>query len=125
MSYRTLEEKFLADYEALEKENMALQDKVQELLEKLAAQKGNRVLDAAVRSAGRAAVLEKSFIRWRTYSANDREFETWVQLMTEGNLPNGVSLNEFIEYFDEEITERYEKQYEEDEAKLRGEGEGE
>lgn len=124
MSYRTLEEKFLADFEALEKENKALQEKVQELLEKLSAQKGNRVLDAAVRSAGRAAVLEKSFIRWRTYSAKDREFETWVQLMTEDNLPKGVSLNEFIEYFDDELTERYEKQYEEDDAKLRGEGEG-
>lgn len=117
MSYRTLEEKFLDDFEALEKENMALQDKVQELLEKLASQKGNRVLDAAVRAAGRQAVLEKSFIRWRTYSARDREFETWVQLMTEDQLPKGVSLNEFIEYFDEELTERYERQYEEDEAK--------
>lgn len=125
MSYRTLEEKFLADYEALENENRALQGKVQELLEKLAAQKGNRVLDAAVRSAGRAAVLEESLIRWRTYSANDREFEVWVQLMTEDHLPKGVSLNEFIEYFDDELTERYEKQYEKDEAKLRGEGEGE
>ncbi len=123
MSYRTLEEKFLADYEALEKENRALQDKVQELADKLATQKGNRVLDAAVRSAGRAAVLEKSFVRWRTYSANDRDYETWVQLMTEDYLPKGVSLNEFIEYFDDELTERYEKQYEKDEAKLRGDAE--
>ena len=123
MSYRTLEEKFLADFEELEKENEALRDKIQELLEKLSEQKGNRVLDAAVKSAGRAAVLEKSFIRWRTYSAKDREFEVWVELMTEDNLPKGVSLNEFIEYFDEELTERYEKQYEKDEDELRGDAE--
>lgn len=120
MSYRTLEEKFLADYEAMELENSELRKRVDELLAEIASGSRNRVLDAAVRSAGRADVLQKSFCSWRTYSANDRDFETWVQLSTEGYLPKGVSLKEFIDYFEEELGDRYERQYAEDEKEGSG-----
>ena len=117
MSYRTLEEKFLADYEQLERERDELQAKVDELQERFEDKRKDLVLDAAVRAAGRAKVLEDSFVSWRTYDAKGREFETWVQLMTENNLPKGVSLNEFISYFEHELYERYEEQYAKDYAK--------
>lgn len=59
MGYRTLEEKFIADYEYLEKENSNLRQKVEKLESQLQKNNvGNFILDTMVNKAGRNKLFD-------------------------------------------------------------------
>ena len=100
MAYRTLEEKFLADYAALEAENAALVAKVAELEARFAERRTSFVLDTAVRHAGRKALFEKSV--WKCHSDMSEGFDAWC-LDKLNKAPDGVSKGELVEYFADEF----------------------
>lgn len=59
MGYRTLEEKFITDYEHLEEENSSLRQKVKELESQLQKDSdGNFILDTMVNKAGRNKLFD-------------------------------------------------------------------
>ena len=78
MSYRTLEEKFLADFEALESENKRLRDEIVLLDAKLFEESVNRVLDIAVKVAGRRKILDEVMPNWNMANALTSDFIEWV-----------------------------------------------
>ena len=109
MSFRTLEEKFLSDYEWLVNENDRLRRLVMRLEKAMEQQKKNITLDARVRAEGRKAVLDGAVRRWSVPEVGGRDFETWcLCYLIDDRVPKGVSLNEFIEYFSEELEREYE-----------------
>ena len=118
MTYRTIEEKFLADYEKLERENARLEGEVNDLKQQLEGlnAKTNITLDVAVRAAGRKEMINNVIYSWRTCSAINNDFEDWVRYMADGNIPKGVSFQEFIKYFEDELVEMYEEAYDKEYA---------
>lgn len=115
MSYRTLEEKFLADLEKTEEANKILVLENRQLREALSEESVNKVLDAAVRAAGRREVMWQVMPEWHRADALGNNFDEWVKESAfENRLPSGVSMGEFIAYFDKELTAAYEDKYAED-----------
>ena len=115
MSYRTLEEKFLADFDRLENANKELIIENERLQAALSENSVNRVLDIAVKVAGRRKILEGIMPNWNMAHASTRDFEEWViDSAYERELPGGVSMNDFITYFESELREAYEEKYAED-----------
>lgn len=112
MGYRTLEEKFLADFEELENENKRLRDEIVQLDTKLFEESVNRVLDIAVKTAGRREIIKRVMPSWNWASAVKNDFTEWViRSSYENELPVGVSMNDFITYFEDELTGAYEEKY--------------
>lgn len=117
MAYRTLEEKFLADYEGLVRENEALRSKIQELLGKMAENKGNILLDAMVRAEGRKAVFKENVKHYSTPSPTCCEYREWCVKMIDEDfggrkkLPDGVSVHEFVDYFEPEFCIAFDDAY--------------
>ena len=119
MSYRTLEEKFLADYEYLEQENSSLRQKVEELESQLQKDSGgNFILDTMVNKAGRNKVFDDCNRRWRLPDTlnGDKGVKEWAfeYLNEGGNLPCSVSFEEFFDYFEEEFNNAWEEKYDEE-----------
>lgn len=107
--YRTIEEKFLADFEALEKENDALREHIAEFDAIIAEKGGNITLDALVRAEGRKKVFADAVRSWGKPDVGDRDFETWARVFTyEYEIPHGVSMQEFIDYFEVEYQTEFE-----------------
>lgn len=108
--FRTIEEKFLADFERLEKENESLRETVAELEGKLRDERKNITLDALVRAEGRRKVFSEAVRSWGKPDVGDRDFDTWVRVFTyEHNIPQGVSMQEFIDYFEVEYQTEFEE----------------
>jgi len=128
MAYRTLEEKFLADFEELERENEALRAKVQELLETVAeTPKGNRLIENMVRDEGRKKVFEKYTVSsWNEPSTEGYDYDEWCiryiahDYCDEPKLPKGISVNEFIDYFEAEFSAAFDAKFEEEQAEKEG-----
>lgn len=109
MAYRTLEEKFLADYEALEADNARLADRVLELEAIIAKDRANITLDALVKAEGRKKVFDDAVRMWSVPDVGDRDFETWCHGYTYDHaVPQGVSIQEFVDYFADEYVMTYE-----------------
>lgn len=110
-SYRTLEERFLAEYAALEEERDGLAARNAELEAELAEKRTHIRLDAMVRAAGREKVLQGILGYRRAPSVSDRSYEEWaLQRIDEAfDKPGGASDQEIIDYFEPELTEEYEK----------------
>jgi hypothetical protein len=108
MSYRTLEERFLADYERLETENAELRKKLEETLAEMADKRTNIVLDNAVRKAGREKLFRDC--TWACRSDMKDGFDAWCLDRTYVP-PQGVSKGEFIEYFADEFEQLWEQEY--------------
>ena len=110
-SYRTLEERFLAEYAALEEERDGLAARNAELEAELAEKRTHIRLDAMVRAAGREKVLQGILGYRRAPTVSDRSYEEWA-LQRIGDAfekPGGASDQEIIDYFEPELTEEYEK----------------
>lgn len=121
MSYRTLEEKFLADLEKMEEANKILVLENRQLQEALSEEIGNKVLDAAVKAAGRREIMHQVMPEWHRADALGNNFDEWIkESALEDRIPAGASMGEFITYFDKELTDAYEDKYAED---TRNEGE--
>lgn len=117
MSYRTLEEKFLADFEMLETEKKLLEVRVENLEQKLLVERKNITLDALVRTEGRKKVFGDAVNNWSVPDVGDRDFETWCHVYTyEHALPNGVSTQEFVDYFEDEYVTAFEAKIESEHA---------
>lgn len=118
MAYRTLEEKFLADYEELEKQCNRMRSRIDELEAVLEEERGNRMLDLMVKIEGRKAVFEQTVKKWGIPKTSTYEYAEWCMKYIDedygGNpkLPKGVSVSEFVDYFEAEFDRAYEKQYE-------------
>lgn len=80
MSYRTLEEKFIADYEHLEEENSSLRQKVEELESQLQKDScGNFILDTMVNKAGRNKLFDDCTCYYTPDTLNgDKGLEEWA-----------------------------------------------
>lgn len=108
-TYRTIEEKFLADFEKLERENDELREHIAELDAIIAERSRNITLDALVRAEGRRKVFNDAVNTWSVPDVGDRDFEAWCHVYTyEHALPKGVSIREFVDYFDDEYVTAYE-----------------
>ena len=118
MSYRTLEEKFLADFEAMETVNQKLMLRVTELENQLVERRGNIVLDNMVRVEGRKEVFD-NILGWkRMYPPKTTlySFDAWCEkwLSECADLPKGVSHQEIVDYFGKEFEAEYERKADED-----------
>ena len=112
MSYRTLEEKFLADFEELENENKRLRDEIAQLQAALSKETVNRTLDVVVETAGRLAIIKNVMPTWNRAKATENNFDEWVlKSAYENELPKGVSIIDFIAYFEKELVSAYEDKY--------------
>ena len=115
MGYRTLEERFLADFEKLEELNKSLMVENLQLQKDFSENSENRVLDLAVKVAGRREIVKKVIPVWNRRNAAENNFIDWVVKSSyQDELPPGVSINDFIKYFEDELTEAYEEKYAED-----------
>lgn len=109
MAYRTLEEKFLADFEELERENETLRERIRNLEESMAERKVNITLDALVRAEGRRKVFDDAVNTWSVPDVGERDFETWCHVYTYTHkVPQGVTIQEFVDYFAAEYETAYE-----------------
>ena len=112
MVFKTLEEKFLADFDKLQNENEELAKRVEELTEKIEQfneKSRNITLDALVKAEGRKKVYDGAAKTWGVPDVGDRDFNTWCVAYTwEHQIPQGVSVQEFVDYFYEEYERAYE-----------------
>lgn len=118
MSYRTLEEKFIADYEHLEEENSSLRQKVKELESQLQKDSGgNFILDTMVNKAGRNKLFDDCTWYYTPDTLNgDKGLEEWAfEYCNDGKkIPASVSFKEFFDYFIEEFESAWEEKYNEE-----------
>lgn len=118
MSYRTLEERFLAEMEELEKENARLKSRIENLEQTMTEERVNMLLDAMVKSEGRKAVFGKFTKHYSIPKTSLYEYREWCRRFiddgygSEPKPPVGVSVQEFVDYFEREFEEAYEAQYE-------------
>lgn len=118
MGYRTLEEKFIADYEYLEKENSNLRQKVAELESQLQKNNGgNFILDTMVNKAGRNKLFDNCTLYYTpgTLKGN-KGLEEWAFEYCDdgGKIPTSVRFEEFFDYFIEEFENAWETKYNEE-----------
>lgn len=114
MIFRTLEEKFLADYARLEEENEMLKDELEEVESKLQDKKKNTIIDIMVMKKGKQAAFDSFCNYWtpKTYKG-DRDFDEWaIELLDK--LPKSVSYEEARNYFEDELEAKWEEQYDEE-----------
>ena len=122
MTYRTLEEKFLADFESLEKERNNLRSRVDELEQLLTKERGNMLLDAMVKSEGRKVVFDRYTKHYGIPKTSLYEYGEWCRRFiddgygSEPKPPNGVSAQEFVDYFEPEFSNAFDAQYERENA---------
>lgn len=118
MGYRTLEEKFIADYEYLEKENSNLRQKVEELESQLQKNSdGNFILDTMVNKAGRNKLFDNCTLYYTPCTLKgNKEFKKWAFEYCDdgGKIPTSVSFEEFFDYFIEEFENAWEEKYNEE-----------
>lgn len=118
MGYRTLEEKFIADYEHLEEENFNLRKKVEELESQLQKDSdGNFILDTMVNKAGRNKLFDDCTLCYTPGTLDgDKGLEEWAfEYCNDGiKIPTSVSFKEFFNYFIEEFESAWEKEYNEE-----------
>lgn len=118
MSYRTLEEKFIADYEHLEEENSSLRQKVKELESQLQKDSdGNFILDTMVNKAGRNKLFDDCMLYYAPRTLDgDKGLEEWAfeYCNDGGEIPTSVSFKEFFDYFIEEFENAWEEKYNEE-----------
>ena len=86
MGYRTLEEKFIADYEYLEKENSNLRQKVEKLESQLQKNNGgNFILDTMVNKAGRNKIFDDCMRYYTPDTLNgDKGLKEYVAMYNNG-----------------------------------------
>lgn len=115
MGYRTLEEKFIADYEHLEEENSSLRQKVKELESQLQKDSdGNFILDTMVNKAGRNKLFDDCTLYYTPNTlGGDKGLEEWAfeYCNDGGKIPASVSFKEFFDYFEEEFNNAWEEEY--------------
>lgn len=118
MGYRTLEEKFIADYEHLEEENSSLRQKVKELESQLQKDSdGNFILDTMVNKAGRNKLFDDCTLYYTPGTlGGDKGLEEWAfeYCNDGGKIPASVSFKEFFDYFEEEFESAWEEKYNEE-----------
>lgn len=118
MGYRTLEEKFIADYEYLEKENSNLRQKVEELESQLQKNSdGNFILDTMVNKAGRNKLFDDYTLYYTPCTLKgNKELKKWAFEYCDdgGKIPTSVSFEEFFDYFIEEFENAWEEKYNEE-----------
>lgn len=118
MGYRTLEEKFIADYEYLEKENSNLRQKVEKLESQLQKNNGgNFILDTMVNKAGRNKLFDDCMRYYTPDTLNgDKGLKEWAFEYCDdgGKIPTSVSFEEFFDYFIEEFENAWEEKYNEE-----------
>ena len=112
--FRTLEEKFLADFAALEAERDALREEVEALRKEFESKRESVTLDMMVREAGRKAVFDK-YTDYRYPDTEKHAYEEWcvkyisTDYYDKPKLPSGLSATEFVNYFAREFEAAYDE----------------
>ena len=113
MTYRTIEEKFLADFESLEQERNQLRSRVDELEALLTKERGNMLLNAMVKSEGRKVVFGTFTKHYSIPKASLYEYDEWCRKFIDDGYtgepkpPAGVSVQEFMDYFEPEFSDAF------------------
>lgn len=129
MAYRTLEEKFLADFAELQEGNHVLKEQVKALQEQLHPEtRENKMvqkLKGMVVAEGRKALFNQA----HQYALPDtnlgkRDYYSWCcAYMYRPFLPDDISTATFVEFFDDEFQRAWDRAYERDIAENRTEEE--
>lgn len=119
----TLEEFFLAKYEALEDEVTKLKEENWQLSEQLKEMRGEndtgavRRLKRQIYSQGRQKLFSESIRSWSVPSTQmgERDFDEWCdELIYKSSLPDDVPLSTFTEVFADELNDAWERKYDEE-----------
>ena len=125
-NYSTLEEFFLAKYEALEDEVTKLKEENRQLSERLRGMREEndendtgavRRLKHRIYSQGRREVFSQSVRSWGAPSTQmgERDFDEWCdEFIYKSSLPDDVPLSTFTEFFADELNDAWERKYDEE-----------